>query len=100
MLPSQIEPAVFVTLLLSAIIFLPSLGALVLCFMPGHRQTAVKQFSLAVTIVVFLLTFYVAIPANSERRPHHLLLNLPNRNRQRYFLLVPKQLHYYFLGTD
>jgi NADH-quinone oxidoreductase subunit M len=48
--------------LLSSIIFLPAVGALVLLFAPKGRDEAIKRFSLFVTVVVFLLTVWVAIP--------------------------------------
>ncbi|MGW8256161.1 MAG: hypothetical protein ACWGMZ_01615, partial [Thermoguttaceae bacterium] len=63
---SQLDPSAMLTLLLSAIIFLPALGAALLCFMPGNRPAAVKRFSLAVTVVVFLLTVYMAVPSGGE----------------------------------
>src|SRR3989304_3217868 len=100
MLPSQIEPAVFVTLLLSAIIFLPSLGALVLCFMPGHRQTAVKQFSLAVTIVVFFSRVQFPSPANSENAAGRFTMGVAEMQNVVCHRWIPAFNIYYFLGTD
>jgi NADH-quinone oxidoreductase subunit M len=52
------DPAV----LLSLIIFLPIVAALVLLFMPKQQQEAMKQFSLVTTVLVFLLTVWLAIP--------------------------------------
>jgi len=49
-------------ILLSLIIFLPTLGAWVLLFLPKEQEPLIKRFALAVTIVVFLLTVWVAIP--------------------------------------
>lgn len=49
---------------LSLIIFLPSLGALVLAFFPKDAGSGMKQFSLAVTLAVFVLTAWLAIPDN------------------------------------
>jgi NADH-quinone oxidoreductase subunit M len=53
------DPAV----LLSLIIFLPTVAALVLLFiMPRGQEEAMKQFSLITTVLVFLLTVWIAIP--------------------------------------
>jgi NADH-quinone oxidoreductase subunit M len=54
-------------LLLSVIIFLPSLAALVvLPFFPKNKPDAMKLFSLFTTIVVFLLTLWMALPRGAE----------------------------------
>jgi NADH-quinone oxidoreductase subunit M len=52
------DPAV----LLSLIIFLPMAAALVLLAMPRRQEETMKQFSLVTTVIVFLLTVWVAIP--------------------------------------
>jgi len=48
-------------LLLTLIVFLPALGALALAFFPRAWESGLKQFSLLVTLIVFLLTGYVAL---------------------------------------
>lgn len=50
--------------LLSLIIFLPSVGAWLLLFLPKGNDQLLKRFSLGVTILVFLLTVWVAIPTS------------------------------------
>ncbi len=59
------DPQVALTWLLSLIIFLPALGALFLCVMRGSDE-AIRYFSLLVTIAVFALTIWLAIPAGKE----------------------------------
>jgi NADH-quinone oxidoreductase subunit M len=51
------------TTLLTLVVFLPALGALALAFLPKERPETMRLFSLAVTIVVFLLTVLLAIPS-------------------------------------
>lgn len=53
------------TWLLSAIIFLPSFGALVLCLAFRATDQAARRFTLAVTAIVFLLTLWLLLPAGS-----------------------------------
>ncbi len=97
---SQLNPAMFLTLLLSAIIFLPSLGALLLCFMPGSRQMAIKRLSFAVTIAVFLLTVYMAIPAGDENELGRFTLGVSGMQNVVCHRWIPAFHIYYFLGTD
>jgi NADH-quinone oxidoreductase subunit M len=97
---NQLDPAVFVTLLLSAVIFLPVVGALLLCFIPGGRQMAMKRFSLAVTVVVFLLTVYMAVPAGSENSPGRFALGVGDMQNVVCHRWIPAFNIYYFLGVD
>ncbi len=48
--------------LLSLIVFLPSAGALAICFLPKGRDELVKRFALITSILVLLLTVWMAIP--------------------------------------
>ncbi len=48
--------------LMSTVIFLPSAAALALCLMPREREMLMKRFALAVTVAVFLLTVWIALP--------------------------------------
>ncbi len=57
------DPEVLLTWLLSLIIFLPAGGALVLCVLPIRNQWCLKRFALTITVLVFLLTAWLAIPA-------------------------------------
>jgi NADH-quinone oxidoreductase subunit M len=100
MWPFNLSPADLITLLLSAVIFLPSIGAVVLCFFPGERQMAIKRFSLLVTIVVFALTVYMAIPAGSGEAPGRFALNTAAMQSVCCHRWIPAFNIYYFLGTD
>jgi NADH-quinone oxidoreductase subunit M len=52
--------------LLSWIVFLPAAGALVLAFFPRSAGDAMKLFSLSVTVCVFAITAWVAIPGSND----------------------------------
>ncbi len=99
-MPFNLNPANFVTLLFSAVIFLPSIGAIALCFIPGERQMAIKRFSLFITVVVFLLTVYMAIPAGSENAPGRFALGTAGMQNIACHRWIPAFNIYYFLGAD
>ena len=53
--------------ILSLVIFLPVLGALVLAFcLPSNKPDALRLFTLGITVVVFLLTIYLCLPAGDQ----------------------------------
>ncbi len=52
--------------LISSVVFLPTLGALLLAFFPKQNTAAMKWFSLGVTAVVFLLTVYMAMSPSAN----------------------------------
>src|SRR6187455_561953 len=54
--------------ILSLTIFLPVVGALVLTLpiFPKDKPDAIRLFTLGVTIVVFLLTIYLCLPAGDQ----------------------------------
>jgi NADH-quinone oxidoreductase subunit M len=56
---------VLMTWLLSAIIFLPAVGAFLLCLTYRADAQAIRRFSLAFTIVVFVLTLWLALPVGT-----------------------------------
>ena len=50
------------TVLMSLIIFLPTVAAFVLLFFPKGQDETMKQFSFITTIIVFALTVWIALP--------------------------------------
>ncbi|RIK76412.1 MAG: NADH-quinone oxidoreductase subunit M [Planctomycetota bacterium] len=52
--------------LLSLVVFLPSVGALALAFFPRKSEDASRWFALATTVVTFLLTAWMAIPGDGK----------------------------------
>jgi NADH-quinone oxidoreductase subunit M len=89
----------FLTCLFSAVIFLPALGALVLCFVPGRNASAVKWISLAVTAAVFLLTVWMALPAASPGAGQFDFHSSTMQNMVRHSWIPAFRVDY-FLGTD
>ncbi len=61
------DPHVLLTWLLSPVIFLPAIGALILCVIPRGTDEAIRRFSLIVTLAVFVLTIWLAVPTGSRR---------------------------------
>ncbi len=83
--------------MLSLIVFLPALGALLLAFFPKDKPEPIKWVSLAVTLVVFLLTVYQAIGGNDPRQFH-----LGQAEMQSVFALkwIPSFNIQYLMGMD
>ncbi|MGA2254018.1 MAG: NADH-quinone oxidoreductase subunit M [Thermoguttaceae bacterium] len=50
------------TVLMSLIIFLPTVAAFVLLFFPKKQDETMKQFTFITTIIVFALTVWIALP--------------------------------------
>ncbi|HYW79035.1 MAG TPA: NADH-quinone oxidoreductase subunit M [Thermoguttaceae bacterium] len=89
------------TTLLSLIIFLPAAGALLLCFLPKDRDDLMKWVSLAITVVVFLLTIWMAIPASStDLDSLHFTIGEGGMQQVVHLPWIPSFNIYYFLGLD
>jgi len=80
--------------LLSLLIFLPSAGALIVCFMP-RRDSLIKKFSLFITILVFLLTVLMMVHGKGG-------FEVGVGKMQSMFCVewIPSFNIYYFLGID
>ncbi|MFO0899877.1 MAG: NADH-quinone oxidoreductase subunit M [Pirellulales bacterium] len=52
--------------ILSLTIFLPAVGAILLLAIPSNKPDALRLFTLGITIVVFLLTIYLCLPAGDQ----------------------------------
>ena len=81
-------------------IFLPALGALVLCILPVRSDRFIKQFSLAVTVVVFVITLWMAWPASSANEPGRFALGTADMQSMVLHDWIPSWNIYYFLGID
>jgi len=86
------------TTLLSLIIFLPAAGALLLCFLPRDRDDLIKLVSLMITVVVFLLTVWMAIPGNKGSL--HFAAGEAGMQHVVHLPWIPSFNIYYFLGLD
>jgi len=85
--------------LLSLIVFLPALGALVLCVFPVRSERGVKWFSLFITGVVLLLVLWLAWPA-SEGGVGRYSLGAPEMQNLVAIPWIPAFNIHYLLGVD
>ena len=87
--------------LLSLIVFLPAVGALVLAFFPGEMKTAMKGFSLAITVAVFAITLMMLLPTVNEGWRFETSGDVISQ-MQKVFSLpwIPSFDIYYFMGID
>ncbi|NLY01610.1 MAG: NADH-quinone oxidoreductase subunit M [Rhodopirellula sp.] len=91
--------------LLSLVVFLPTLGALVIglamLFVPRMADTVVKWFSLAITAAVFALTVWIALPAGADAASS-TRFDIGAAAMQQAFALpwIPSFDIDYFLGID
>jgi NADH-quinone oxidoreductase subunit M len=95
------NPQVLLTWLLSLVIFLPTFGALVLCFVPRISDEAIRWFSLAITLAVFALTVWLAIPTtgDSPALGRFALGTAEVQNTVRHAWIPAFHIEY-FLGVD
>jgi NADH-quinone oxidoreductase subunit M len=93
------DPQVLLTWLLSLIIFLPAAGAFVLCLLPQTSDRWNLRFSLCITLAVFLLTVWLAIPAGDSSVSRFAIGN-PNMQCVVKHLWIPTFGINYFLGFD
>jgi NADH-quinone oxidoreductase subunit M len=84
--------------LLSLIVFLPAAGALLLAFFPKEQTDAIKWTSLLITVVVFLITAWMAVPGAVDSGRFTLGI----KGMQDAFSLdwIPSFNIYYFMGVD
>ena len=91
----------FSDLLLSLIIFLPAAGALLVALMPRGQDDVTKRVSLGVTVIVFLLTVWIAIPApNDGSSPTHFVLGEANMQQAFSVEWISSFNIFYSLGID
>ncbi len=85
--------------LLSSIVFVPSLAALLIAFLPKEKPDLIKWVSLAATVMVFVLTAIMAIPSDGPPGTH---FQLGLSKLQDAFSLdwIPSFNIYYFMGID
>ena len=74
---------------LSLIVFLPTAGGLVICFVPKNREEFVKLFSIAITALVFLLTAWMAIPGSAKSPVPRFALAGPEAKVMQHVVNIP-----------
>ena len=95
------DPHVLLTWLLSLVIFLPAAGALLLCVIPRGSDEAIRWFSLLVTLAVFVLTIWLAIPSGGQSSDvGHFVLGMPGIQNTVRHAWIPALDINYFLGVD
>ncbi len=86
--------------ILSLIVFLPAVGAIAFAFMSKEREDFVKLFSFVLTVAVFLLTVWLAIPYSGSGDPSRFVVG--QAGMQQVFRLpwIPAYNIYYAMGID
>lgn len=80
--------------LLSAIVFLPALGALALAFIPGNRTQEIRWFTLVLTLLVLALCTFGLLMQFSVEEGAGQMQQVFNKS------WIPSFNIYYFMGID
>jgi len=91
---------VLLTWLLSLVIFLPTLGAAILCIAPQKTDEGVRRFSLMITVLVFLLTVWMALPDRQDGMVGRFNFAISGIQNAVCHAWIPSFEIYYFLGVD
>lgn len=88
-------------LLMSLVIFLPAVGALAVALLcPKDKPDSAKALSLAFTVVVFLLTVYMALPETGGGETSRFEIGLAQMQNVVSLDWIPSFNIYYLLGVD
>jgi len=85
---------------LSLLIFLPTLGALVLAFIPKAKPEVCKLAALAVTVAVFALSVWMILPGATSAESAKFTKGLPELQNAFSLDWIPTFNIYYYLGMD
>jgi len=86
--------------ILSLIVFLPAAGALAIAFLSRDREDFIKLFSLMITIAVFLLTAWLAIPSGGRGEPSTFVVGQSAMQQVFRIPWIPAFDIYYAMGID
>lgn len=86
--------------ILSLIVFLPVLGAILLAFLPSDKPDVLRNFTLATTASVFLLTFFALIDPFGWKSPTQFNVALGTMQNVFNVPWIPSFNIYYFMGLD
>jgi len=86
--------------ILSLIVFLPAAGALAIAFLSKDREDFIKLFSLLITIAVFLLTAWLAIPSPGRGEPSTFVVGQSAMQQVFRIPWIPAFDIYYAMGID
>jgi len=84
---------------LSLVTFLPALGALALAFFPRDAKAAIRWFTLAITVAVFVITAWMAVPSGGG---HTAQFNIGMASMQDLFSVpwIKSFNIFYLMGMD
>lgn len=85
--------------ILSLIVFLPAAGALAVAMMSKEREDFVKLFSFMITVAVFLLTVWLAIPSGADD-PGRFVVGQAGMQQAFSIPWIPAFHIYYAMGID
>jgi len=85
--------------ILSLIVFLPAAGALAVAMMSKEREDFVKLFSFMITVAVFLLTMWLAIPSGADD-PGRFVIGQAGMQQAFSIPWIPACHIYYAMGID
>jgi NADH-quinone oxidoreductase subunit M len=83
--------------LLSFVVFFPAIGALALAFFPREKHDAMRWWSLAVTVITFLVTVWIAWPGGRTGQFDIEIASMQNAFSLEW--IRPFNI-YYFMGLD
>src|SRR5687768_13965749 len=83
--------------LLSFVVFFPAFGALALAFFPREKHDAMRWWSLAVTVITFLVTVWIAWPGGRTGQFDVEIASMQNAFSLEW--IRPFNI-YYFMGLD
>jgi NADH-quinone oxidoreductase subunit M len=86
--------------ILSLIVFLPAAAALAIAAMSKEREDFIKLFSFMVTLAVFLLTVWLAIPSSGVGTPATFVLGQAGMQQTFSIPWIPAYHIYYAMGID
>jgi NADH-quinone oxidoreductase subunit M len=86
--------------ILSLIVFLPAVGGLAIAFMSKEREDFIKLFSLMITIAVFLLTAWLAIPSSGSGEASTFVVGQSAMQQVFRIPWIPAFDIYYAMGID
>ena len=85
---------------LSLLVFLPTIGAFILLFFRRDNDQGIKFFTLIVTMAVFLLTVYMALPAPEGVHNAQFSLGVAKMQNVFQFDWIPSFNIQYYMGID
>lgn len=91
---------VLLTWLLSLIVFLPTAGAFILCLAYRAKDQAVRRFTLTVTLIVFVLTLWLALPVGTPLGIGQYVIGEGAMQNMVHHQWIPQLNINYSLGVD